>query len=45
VLKAYTEFRVNHDIERHHGDVLYFFSDERELEILRRIQISPEVVG
>jgi hypothetical protein len=45
VLKAYTEFPVNHDIERHHGDVLYLFSDERELEILRRIQISPEVVG
>jgi hypothetical protein len=45
VLKAYTEFPSNHDVARHHGDVLYFFIDEREFDLFRRIQVFPEIIG
>jgi hypothetical protein len=45
VLKACTEFPVNHDVERHHGDVLYFFTDDRELDEFRALRVSPEIVG
>jgi hypothetical protein len=44
-LKAYTKFPVNHDVERHHGDVLYFFTDDRELDVLRALRVFPEIVG
>jgi hypothetical protein len=44
-LKADTEFPVNDDVERHHGDVLYFFPDDRELAVLRALRVFPEIVG
>jgi hypothetical protein len=43
-LKAYTEFPSNHDVERHPGDVLYFFTDERELDLFRRIRVFQGIV-
>jgi hypothetical protein len=45
VLKAYSEFPVNHDVERHHGDVSYFFTDDRELDALRVLRVFPEIAG
>jgi hypothetical protein len=44
VLSAHTEFPVTHDIERHHGDVLCFFTDDRELDEFRALRVIPEIV-
>jgi hypothetical protein len=45
ILTAYMELPRNNDVGLSNGDVLLFFTDERELDGLRMMHLYPEIIG